>query len=202
MGAGGSLARHGTALADLVERFGSPLHVIDGVGLERVRPPTPSARGGADVFFSYKTNPVPGTLRILHAAGIGAEVISPYELWLAMRLGLPGERLIYNGPAKSPESLRIAVEHGVAAINANTSSELELLRAAALAAGRAANVGLRVTLAGHVGRPVRHPRRRGRRRGRGATPLGATTACACARCTSTAASGCAARRRSKRTSSR
>ena len=146
----GRLARHGGALAELVEQFGSPLHVVDGDALERIAT-SAIRRGGADVFFSYKTNPVPGTLRILHAAGIGAEVISAYELWLAMRLGVPGERTIYNGPAKSPESLRIAVEHGVAAINANTSSELDLLRAAALAAGRAANVGLRVTLPGMWG---------------------------------------------------
>ena len=61
------------------------------------------------MFASYKTNPVPAVLRRLHAGGVGAEVISPYELWLALRLGVPADRIIYNGPAKSPASIRTAI---------------------------------------------------------------------------------------------
>lgn len=145
----GRLTRHGSALADLVERFGSPLHVVDAVALadaaQRAARPGPRA---AAVFSSYKTNPVPAVLQLLHAAGIGAEVISPYELWLAIRLGVPGERLIYNGPAKSPASLRSAVEHGALAINANSTTELASLRDAADAVGRQANIGLRITVPG------------------------------------------------------
>ena len=158
----GRLVRRGAVLADLVAEFGSPLHVVDGVALAELARRARVPARAADVFTSYKTNPVPGVLRILHDAGIGAEVISPYELWLAMRLGVAGERLIYNGPAKSPASLRTAVEHGVLAINANSSAELGLLGDAAAAAGRRANVGVRVTLpgmwAGQFGIPSSSPR--------------------------------------------
>jgi diaminopimelate decarboxylase len=141
------------AFDDLVDRFGSPLHVVDAVALASAarRAVSPGVARAASIFSSYKTNPVPGILQILHGEGVGAEVISAYELWLAMRLGVPGERLIYNGPAKSPASLRTAVEHGALAINANSTAELADLGDAAGAAGRRANIGLRVTLPGMWG---------------------------------------------------
>ena len=79
------------------------------------------AGAGADIFYSYKTNPVPAVLRRLHDRGIGAEVISPFELWLAIELGLPGDRIIYNGPAKSADSIRQAIDHDVHLVNANSA---------------------------------------------------------------------------------
>jgi diaminopimelate decarboxylase len=99
---------------------------------------------GCEVFYSYKTNPVVGVLRLLHAAGIGAEVISPYEFWLALRLGVPPASIVYNGPGKSDESLRTAIELGIQTINCNHREEVG--RVAALARGlkRRARIGIRV----------------------------------------------------------
>ena len=54
-----------------------------------------------DVVYSYKTNPLPGVLRELHGYGAGAEVISHFELWLALQLGVPPPRIVFNGPAKT-----------------------------------------------------------------------------------------------------
>ena len=46
-------------------------------------------------------------LRHMHEKGVGAEVISPYELWLAMQLGVDPSDIIYNGPGKTEESVRL-----------------------------------------------------------------------------------------------
>ncbi len=143
-------------LVDLTERYGSPLHVVDGARLDAaathaLAPLRDPDRAGSDIFYSYKTNPVPAVLRRLHAAGIGAEVISEYELWLALRLGVPGERIIYNGPAKSPASIRLAVERGVASVNANTVAEVARIAAIAAEVGQPARLGLRVALPGGWG---------------------------------------------------
>ena len=78
-------------LADLARRHGTPLHVVRADLLD-TNAAAARRPGGADLFYSYKTNPVPAVLRRLHDHGVGAEVISPYELWLAQRLGVPGER--------------------------------------------------------------------------------------------------------------
>jgi diaminopimelate decarboxylase len=139
----------GVDLVDLVARHGSPLHVVRA---DRLDVNAAAATGrGADIFASYKTNPVPALLRRLHDRGIGAEVISPYELWLAIRLGVPGERLIYNGPAKSPASIREAIRHGVLMLNANSASEAALVARLAAEEERVVNLGVRVTVPGAWG---------------------------------------------------
>jgi diaminopimelate decarboxylase len=148
VGPNGTVWSDGLDLADLAAQHGTPLHVVRGDRLDANAAAAMAASESADVFSSYKTNPVPDVLARLHHHGVGAEVISPYELWLAMRLGVPGERVIYNGPAKSPESIRAAIQHGVLLINANSVSEARLIAAIAAEEQRVVNLGLRVTVPG------------------------------------------------------
>lgn len=148
----GALALDGVALDDLLARFGSPLHVVDGARLAEnaarflARPA--AAAAACQVCYSYKTNPVPGVLRRLHALGVGAEVVSAYELWLALRLGVPPAAIVYNGPAKSADSVALAVEREIGLLNVNARPELAVVAAAARRAGKRARVGLRVTVPG------------------------------------------------------
>jgi diaminopimelate decarboxylase len=146
IGGNGALWSGRVDLTELAEREGTPLHVVRADRLDRNAVEARRADRDADVFYSYKTNPVPAVLARLHQHGIGAEVISPYELWLARRLGVPPERLIYNGPAKSVESLRDAIRYGVRMINANSAGEAELISGIAAEERRVVNLGLRVSL--------------------------------------------------------
>lgn len=148
-GATGGLEVAGVDVGALVAEFGSPLHVVDGRALDRNAAAAlePFRRGdGVDVYSSYKTNPIPGVLTRLHRAGIGAEAISAYEFWLAVRLGVPDDRIVYNGPAKSPESLEEAARRGVHVVNANSRTDLGVMAAAAERAGRPLRSGLRISL--------------------------------------------------------
>jgi diaminopimelate decarboxylase len=147
--AGRGLCLEGHSLHELLRSWGSPLHVVHGARLRsnaaRFRAVPPGCDKGVEVFYSYKTNPVPGVLARLHASGIGAEVISPYELWLARRLGVPPELIVYNGPSKSDASLRLAIELGIQMINVNHLEELPRVVEAAAQVGRKPRVGLRVS---------------------------------------------------------
>ena len=149
--ADGQLALCGQPLQALAEEHGTPLHVVDFAALQaNVQAlQVPVAAGQHTEFFcSYKTNPVPAVLQAMHAAGAGAEVISHFELWLALKLGVAPERIIYNGPVKSDASLQQAVAQGVAAINVNSLGELQRVKGIAQAVGRPANVGLRCSAEG------------------------------------------------------
>ena len=156
------LCLDGLALHELLETWGSPLHVVDAAALAHNAAAfqTPLAGSGrrCEVYYSYKTNPIPGVLRFLHDRGVGAEVISPYELWLAMRLGVPPERIVYNGPAKSEESLREAFGRGLLLVNANHREEIPVFARIARECGRRARVGVRVVApggwAGQFGVPI------------------------------------------------
>jgi len=146
--ADGRLAHAGVALGGLRARFGSPLHVVLGDRLlANARAYLGADRPGPrpEVFVSYKTIAVPGVLARLHAAGLGAEVISDYELWLAERLGVPPARIVFNGPVKSEAALRRAIAADVLLVNLNHREELAPVAAAARALGRRPRVGLRVS---------------------------------------------------------
>ncbi len=154
--ADGHLAFGGLSIASLREEWGSPLHVVFA---ERLRhnisefdAANEAGRTRAEVFYSYKSNPVPGILRFMHDLGIGAEVISEYELWLALRLGVPPNKIIFNGPAKSPASLRTAMEREILLLNVNHREEIAVVSAAARGLGKRPRIGVRVaTSAGWAG---------------------------------------------------
>lgn len=143
------LTLQGIALNDLVAKWGSPLHVVDAEALrDNVRRFVTVPRGaaqGCEVFYSYKTNPIPGVLSLIHELGVGAEIISHFELWLARRLGVPPERIVYNGPAKSLESIEEAVLLGVQTINVNHAEEIDRIATVAQRVAKRPRIGLRVT---------------------------------------------------------
>jgi diaminopimelate decarboxylase len=145
---GGDLHWGGCRLADLAQRYGTPLHVVNAERLmanyHQFRDAFAAEHPNSLVGFSYKTNPLPGALTILHAAGAIAEVISHYELWLALRLGVPPDRIVLNGPGKSAECMRLAVELGVHLINLDNILEADILQEAARQMGRKQRVGVRV----------------------------------------------------------
>src|SRR5262249_25460286 len=126
----GHLAIQGCDSVMLAEHYGTPLYVVDRARLER------NYRGFIDTFlahyprvevgYSYKTNPLPGAIQVLHGLGANAEVISHFELWLALRLGVPPDRIIFNGPGKTPESLRVAVEKNIKLINIDGLGEIDI----------------------------------------------------------------------------
>ncbi|MFZ5438643.1 MAG: diaminopimelate decarboxylase family protein [Myxococcota bacterium] len=150
--ADGELLRGDVKLAPLLEAHGSPLYVVDDERLAanaaRFLATPPGAALGCEPYYSYKTNPVPGVLARLDELGIGAEAASPYELWLALELGVAPERIVYNGPSKSAESLRLAIGKGIGLINLNGREEIPVVASLARELGRRPRVGIRVVVPG------------------------------------------------------
>jgi diaminopimelate decarboxylase len=149
------------SLHPLLQHWGSPLFVLDVRALKRnARRFCPPLTGDTrpEVFYSYKTNPVSFVLSTIHAEGIGAEVISAYEFWLARRLGVPADRIIYNGPVKSESSVREAIEQDIGLITANHAEELTTIARIAASAGRRPRTGIRVNTShgwsGQFGVPI------------------------------------------------
>ena len=113
---------------------------------------------------AIKALPLPQVLRRLVEAGAGLEAASWEEVALGLAAGCDPCRMVYDGPAKTRQELKLALDLGVR-INADSLEELE--RLAAL--GATGRVGLRVnpllgagriqttstaTRAGHFGVPV------------------------------------------------
>jgi diaminopimelate decarboxylase len=144
----GHLEIGGCDVVELARRFGTPLYVVDERKLRRdylgfingFRQFLPKV----EVGYSYKTNPLPEVIRVLHDCGALAEVISHFELWLALRLGVAPTNIIVNGPAKSAACIELAVERRVKLINIDGMDEIDAVAAAAARHGVRQPVGVRV----------------------------------------------------------
>ncbi len=144
----GELCWDGCSLVALAREHGTPLYVVSRSRLEK------NYRGflGAfasrypkvEVGYSYKTNPLPGVIKALHEFGASAEVISHFELWLALQLGVAPDNIMLNGPGKSDAALELAVERGIRLINVDNLDEIAKIDRLAAHFGRKQQIGVRV----------------------------------------------------------
>jgi diaminopimelate decarboxylase len=140
----------GCPVTELIRQFGSPLFVVSDTGLRKefrdFRKAFRTVYPKTDVAYSYKTNYLSAVCDILHQEGAWAEVVSGLEYEMARRLGIPGNRIIFNGPCKSDEEIRRAIHDG-AMINLDNFDELQMVEEIAREGRKVPTVGIRVTTA-------------------------------------------------------
>jgi diaminopimelate decarboxylase len=148
VGSDGRLLYAGRDVRALAEQYGTPLHLLDVARLDQNLADflTPPENGlpGAELYYSFKTQPLPWIIKRLISRGAGAEVISEYELRLALHLGIPPDKIIYNGPGKSDASIRTSVESQILLFNLNHFEEVDRVAQIARNVGKRLRVGVRV----------------------------------------------------------
>ncbi len=130
--AGGALLVEGFRACELAREFGTPLHVLNEARLEetagRFRQSLEAAYPGRiSVHYAFKCNSVPAVVASVRRAGLKAEVMSEFELELALRMGYPGEEIIVNGPGKTDRFLLQCLRANVSLIIVDSLSELQAL---------------------------------------------------------------------------
>ena len=127
---GGELIIGGCNSLDLGNIYGTPLHIVNE---ERLRATAESFLktiklkypGAVSVHYAFKCNPVPGIIKIIKEQGLKAEVMSEYELMLALKLGYRGNDIIVNGPFKTDRLITACLENNIRFINVDSLFELE-----------------------------------------------------------------------------
>lgn len=139
----------GVPVKRLIQEFGSPCFVIS----ERTIRET--YRNAVRAFttrypkvqfaWSYKTNYLNAVCNVFHSEGSWAEVVSMFEYEKALRNGVPGNKIIFNGPDKTENDLRIAVENN-SLIHIDHFDELYMLADVVKGTGKKARVAIRVNM--------------------------------------------------------
>ncbi|HVP91539.1 MAG TPA: hypothetical protein VMS75_10010 [Terriglobales bacterium] len=147
--AAGRLTIGTVAVADMARAFGTPLHVLHEERLEATaagfrRSMESAYPGRTSVHYALKCNAVPAVVEAVRRGGLKAEVMSPFELELALHLGYGGEDIVVNGPGKTASFLRAAIDRRVRLINVDSLGELALVHELAQAARNRVDVLLRV----------------------------------------------------------
>ena len=104
------------SVKSLINDYGSPLFVISEKKIRR------NFQNAARIFktrypkvqfaWSYKTNYMNSVCQIFHQEGSWAEVVSGFEYEKALGNGVPGNKIIFNGPIKTDAELIKAVQKG------------------------------------------------------------------------------------------
>ena len=103
----------GVPVKKLLEEYGSPLFVISEKTIrstyEKARKAFTSRYPRVQFAWSYKTNYLDAICNVFHQEGSWAEVVSGFEYEKAIRKGIPGKKIIFNGPDKTEDELRKAI---------------------------------------------------------------------------------------------
>lgn len=142
----GRLMIGGLAADDLARTFGTPLYVIDAQRMrERMRRYRDAlAPLGGTATYAGKAFLSGASVRLVASESLWLDVVSGGELFLALRSGMPAERILVHGNNKSDDELAAAVNAGVGRIVVDSLTELDRLAAVASQAGRPVDVLLRV----------------------------------------------------------
>ena len=105
----------GVSVNNLMDQYGSPLFVISEKTIrqtyQRALKAFKMRYPKVQFAWSYKTNYLDAVCNVFHQEGSWAEVVSGFEYQKALHNGVPGNLIIFNGPDKSVEDLKKAVEN-------------------------------------------------------------------------------------------
>ncbi len=139
----------GVSVAEIVKQYGSPVFVISEKTIRETYKDAYRAFSTrypkVQFAWSYKTNYLDAVCKTFHSEGSWAEVVSGFEYDKAIANGVPGSKIIFNGPSKSEADLLKAAQNG-SLIHIDHFDELYLLISIAERESLKPKVAIRVNM--------------------------------------------------------
>jgi diaminopimelate decarboxylase len=105
----------GVSVHSIIEQHGSPVFVYSErkirENLRHARRAFTTRYPKVQFAWSYKTNYLNAICDVFHQEGSWAEVVSLFEYEKALGNGVPGNRILFNGPDKTDDALKKAIEN-------------------------------------------------------------------------------------------
>jgi len=127
----GAMEIGGVSLNRIAAEHGTPVYVYDE---ETLRAAARAYRDGfaeayprSRVVYAAKAFLASAIVRIIREEGIGVDVVSGGELFMALRAGMPAAEISFHGNNKSVAELTEAIEAGVGKIVIDNHHEIDLL---------------------------------------------------------------------------
>lgn len=142
----GTLYAEDVNLNELAEKVGTPFYVYSSATLRRHVRVVREAFEGIPTLMAYamKANSNQAVLTLMAHEGCGADVVSGGELQRALAAGIPAEKIVFSGVAKTVAEMRQGLQAGIKCFNVESEPELERLSMIASDMGLTARVSVRV----------------------------------------------------------
>ncbi|MEA5155214.1 diaminopimelate decarboxylase [Raineyella sp.] len=141
----GILTVGGLRATEIAERCGTPVYVLDEVDFHRRARSFVEAFAGWDVYYAGKSFLTTAVAGWALADGLFVDCSTGGELTVALRGGVPGDRIGLHGNNKSEAEIGMALEAGVGRIIVDSFDEIERLGRLAAERGVRPRVMVRVT---------------------------------------------------------
>jgi diaminopimelate decarboxylase len=145
----GELTIEGVRAADIAAAVDTPAYVYSSAVLrQRGRAYVDFATGDGTgehlACYAVKANGNPAIISLLRELGLGADVTSGGELFLAQQAAVAPSRTIYSGVGKKKPEIREALLAGIRALHVESEMELSAIAGVAEELQRVAPIGVRV----------------------------------------------------------
>lgn len=145
----GHLTIGGCDTVELAGRFGTPVYVYDEIEIRRncrefVQSIEDNYAGKGMVLYASKAFCCKEMCRICMQEGMGLDVVSGGELFTALSVNFPAEKIYFHGNNKTAGELQQAVENNVGKIVVDNIFELEMLEKIAGEAGKTVEILFRI----------------------------------------------------------
>ena len=134
------------SLEAVARELGTPAYVYSDATLRRHYQVLADAFAGRDLLIAYavKANSNIGVLATLGAMGAGADTVSGGEMLRAIEAGIPADRIVFSGVAKTEDEMRLGLDRGIYQFNVESMPELHRLSRIAQEMGKRAPIAFRV----------------------------------------------------------
>lgn len=145
----GNLTLAGMDTVELARQFGTPLYVFDeSLIRQNIRDFKKSIDenygGNGLVAYASKAYCCKEMYRICMQEGIGIDVVSGGELYTALSVGFPADKIVFHGNNKTYDELEAAVDCGVGRIIVDNIYELKTLSRIASEKGKTVGIMFRI----------------------------------------------------------
>lgn len=133
---------------ELVEKYGSPLYVIDEHTLRSICKDYKNAFKNypkVNMMYASKALCTIATSQIISSEGFGFDVVSAGEIYTVYKAGVDMSKVLFNGNNKSADELELAIKLCVGRISVDNFYELELLDNIAKSQNKFVDILLRIT---------------------------------------------------------
>lgn len=145
----GNLAIGGADTVQIAKEYGTPVYVFDE---NEIRKNLRAFKNSMDEYYGGNGLAVYASkafcckemCRICKQEGTGIDVVSGGELYTALSVDFPAEKIVFHGNNKTYDELYAAVTNGVGRIVVDNITELETLNAIAASLGKTAGIMFRI----------------------------------------------------------
>ncbi|MDH4027831.1 MAG: diaminopimelate decarboxylase, partial [Nitrospirota bacterium] len=111
---------------EIAERVGTPVYIYSQrTFLQHLNAYKDAFNGYPNtICYALKSNTNGAILRLLAKNGCGADVVSGGELHLALKAGIPPEKIVYAGVGKTEEEISRALKARILMFNIESSDEM------------------------------------------------------------------------------